>query len=165
MNLKLRILQCEDITQGYVDWFANEKMTRFSDNQYRTFSYETQTLYVKDCLENTDLDIYGIFDGSSHIGNVAISGLNSPHNRAEISYLIGEERYWRRGVGTFAVSAIVELSKSKYQLNKLYAGLAAKNLASKIVLERNGFRLEGKRKKHLFYNGEYHDQLDYGLLL
>ena len=60
---------------------------------------------------------------------------------------------------------MVELGKSKYKLNKLHASLDSSNFKSKKVLEKNGFVLEGIRKKHLFYNKEFFDQLDYGLIL
>ena len=60
---------------------------------------------------------------------------------------------------------MIEFGKSKYKLNKLYASVAVANSRSKRVLEKNGFVLEGIRKKHSFYNKEFFDQLDYGLIL
>lgn len=42
MKLLLRILTVNDVTQSYVDWFKISDVTRFSDNQYHTFSLETQ---------------------------------------------------------------------------------------------------------------------------
>jgi len=39
------------------------------------------------------------------------------------------------------------------------------NNRSRRVLEKNGFVLEGTRIKHLFYDGKFYNQLDYGLLL
>ena len=65
----------------------------------------------------------------------------------------------------FAISEIVKKSKTDYKLNRLYAGLAEKNIGSAKVLEKNGFKFEGKRLNHLFYSGQFHNQLDYGLLL
>ena len=58
----------------------------------------------------------------------------------------------------------VKLSR-KYKLNKLIPGLTEGNVGSQKILKRNGFILEGQRIKHLFYNGEYFNQLDYGLIL
>ena len=107
----------------------------------------------------------GIFDGDLHLGNIVISGLESVHKKAEITYVVGETSYWGKGVGKFAISSIIHLAKEKYNLNKLFAGFSEKNLGSKIILERNGFVLEGKRLKHLFYNGKFCNQLDYGLIL
>ena len=143
----------------------NNEVLRFSDNQYRNFTLEGQCEYVNACLIDTNTDLYGIFDGDLHIGNIVINGLESLHRRAEITYVVGVPSYWGKGVGFFAVASIVELAKNKYNLNKLIAGLAEGNLGSQKILERNGFILEGRRIKHSLYNGEYLDQLDFGLLL
>ena len=61
--------------------------------------------------------------------------------------------------------SFVAFLMKKYKLNKLFAGVADKNLGSKKVLEKNNFKLEGIRKKHLFINNKFYNQLDYGLLL
>ena len=43
--------------------------------------------------------------------------------------------------------------------------MAKGNVASQEVLEKNGFTLEGRRRAHLYYNENFYDQLDYGLVL
>lgn len=164
MDLKLEILQVEKVTQSYVDWYLNDEIVRFSDNQYRTFSLEGQRSYVSGCLEDPNVDLYGIFDGDMHIGNIVISGLTSVHKRGELTYVVGAPGYGGKGVGSFAVSRLVALGKDTYGLHKLYAGLASGNTGSARVLEKNGFVLEGVRKDHLYYGGVYCDQLDYGLV-
>jgi ribosomal-protein-alanine N-acetyltransferase len=165
MELNLRILKANDVTDAYVEWYSNNEVVKFSDNQYRKFTFDGQREYVEACSIDANTDLYGIFDGGLHIGNIVINGLKSFHKRAEITYVIGEPSYWGRGIGFFAVTSIVKLAKNKYNLNKLAAGLAEGNVGSQKILERNGFTLEGRRIKHLFYNGEYLNQLDYGLIL
>ena len=165
MTFNLMILEESDVTSSYVDWYLNSKVTSFSDNQYRVFTLDGQRSYVRSCLKNDDIDLYGIFDNDLHIGNIVISGLISGHRRAEITYVIGDTNYWGKGAASYAISEIVKKSKMVYELNRLYAGLAEGNIGSARVLEKNGFKLEGVRKNHLFYGGEFHNQLDYGLLL
>ena len=165
MRLNIRILEVEDVTNNYVRWYSDSEVTRFSDNQYRKFSFDGQCQYVSDCLKNSTIDLYGIFDNQFHIGNIVISNLNSVHKRSEITYVVGEHSYWGKGVATFAISEIIVLAREKYRLNKLIAGLAQGNIGSQKVLEKNGFILEGHRYEHLLYNGVYHNQLDYGLVL
>ena len=94
-----------------------------------------------------------------------MNGIGSIHKRAEITYVIGEQKYWGKGITTNAISTIIEISRKEYNLYKLFAGIAEKNIGSKKVLEKNGFNLEGIRKKHLYYNDDFQDQLDYGLVL
>ena len=165
MKFELMLLKESDVTQSYVDWYSNPDVTSYSDNQYRVFTLDGQKNYVRSCLNNDDIDLYGIFDNGLHIGNIVISGLSSVHKRAEITYVVGDTGYWGKGVASYAISEIVKKSKSDYKLNRLYAGLAEGNIGSARVLEKNGFKLEGKRLNHLFYGGEFHNQLDYGLLL
>lgn len=154
-----------DVTEKYVNWLTDRDVTRYSDNQYRTFTLEGQTRYVETCLASKDTDLYGIFDDTKHIGNIVITGLQSHHQRAEITYVIGDRDYWGKGVATFAIAEVVSKAKSIYKLKKLYAGLANGNTGSQRALEKNGFVLEGVRKSHLFYNNNFYDQLDYGLIL
>tara|TARA_Y100000816_G_C25972357_1_gene507447 strand:- start:303 stop:800 length:498 start_codon:yes stop_codon:yes gene_type:complete len=165
MKFELMLLKESDVTQSYVDWYSNPDVTSYSDNQYRVFTLDGQKNYVRSCLNNDDIDLYGIFDKGLHIGNIVISGLSSVHKRAEITYVVGDTEYWGKGVASYAISEIVKKSKTDYKLNRLYAGLAEGNTGSARVLEKNGFKLEGKRLNHLFYGGEFHNQLDYGLLL
>lgn len=165
MNLKIKILKTENVTSDYVNWFKNDLVKKYSDNQYRDFSIKGQCEYVNSCLLDPNIDLYGIFDGRKHIGNILINGILTFHKRAEISYVVGNTSYWGIGVGSFAVSEMVILAKKKYNLHKLYAGIAEDNIGSKRILEKNNFKLEGKRLDHLFYNGRYSNQLDYGLIL
>ena len=161
----IRILQIEDVSEDYVNWYSNKQVTRYSDNQYRSFSLESLKNYVESCLSNNNVDLYGIFFKRKHIGNVVISGLTSVHKRAEITYVIGDTNFWGKGYGSFVVTEIINKAKTHYKLNKLFAGLAEGNKGSEAVLRKNGFLLEGIRKNHLFYSEKWYDQLDFGLLI
>jgi [ribosomal protein S5]-alanine N-acetyltransferase len=165
MDLKLKILKEKDVGQDYVDWFLDREVIRFSNNQYRKFTIDGQKEYVKNCFLNNDIDLFGIYDGNKHIGNISISGLSSVHKKAEVTYVIGDRKYWGKGVATFALLDITKKAVNDYMLNKLVAGSVAENIASIKVLEKNGFVLEGTRPKHLIYGGKFYNQLDYGLLL
>ena len=163
--MEIRILKPSDVSESYVNWFSNKEIVRYSDNQYKSFSLDGQILYVENCLKNNGIRLYGIFIDKIHIGNVLLNGIGSIHKRAEITYVIGEQKYWGKGITTNAISTIIEISRKEYNLYKLFAGIAEKNIGSKKVLEKNGFNLEGIRKNHLYYDNVFQNQLDYGLLL
>lgn len=165
MRIHLKLLTPADVSQNYIDWFNDNDVVNYSDNQFRIFTLASQKIYVASILQDNNVDLFGIFDDKLHIGNITISGLNSPHKRAELSYVIGDRSYWGKGIASKVISDLCFKSKTEYKLNKLYAGCAEKNEGSKKALIKNGFSLEGKRKSHLFYNGEWMDQLDFGLLL
>ena len=165
MDLLLKILEVEDVSQDYINWFSDNDVIKYSDNQFKEFTFEKQKDYVKNCRDSNDIELFGIFDCEKHIGNIILRGINSPHKKCDLSYVIGNKEYWNKGVGSFAVCEMIKKAANEYNLNKLYAGIADANIGSKKVLENNGFKLEGVRRKHLIYNGKFYDQLDFGLLL
>ena len=92
-------------------------------------------------------------------------GLNSNHKRIEIGYVIGDKSYWGKGIATQAISIIIEKIKKMNIYHKVHATCASANSGSIRCLEKNNFVLEGVKKKHVFYNDEWFDELDYGLIL
>lgn len=82
---------------------------------------------------------------------------------AEIGYWLGE-LHWGRGYMTEALRAVVSYTFRTLAYHRLEAGHFGWNMASGRVLEKAGFRLEGCQRERFFKNGEFTDNLVYGLL-
>ena len=106
---------------------------------------------MNDCLIDSNIDLYGIFYVNKHVGNISINDINNIHKRSEITYVLGDRSYWSKGIMSASIKIIVLKAKKDYKLNKLFASCTNENFASRRVLEKNGFILEGTRKKHLFF--------------
>ena len=72
LDIKLKILQENDVTDEYVNWFHQKEVILFSDNQYKNFTLEGQKEYVKSKLNDEACNLYGIFHKSHHIGNIVL---------------------------------------------------------------------------------------------
>jgi RimJ/RimL family protein N-acetyltransferase len=81
-------------------------------------------------------------------------GLNSP--AAEVGYWLGRE-YWGRGISSAAVQIIVRHGFRDLGLLRIFAGVYANNPASRRVLEKNGFELEGVARQAIVRNGHILD--------
>ena len=165
VDIKLRVLRVNDVTQGYVNWFKDEEVVKFSNNQHRKFTLEGQQEYVVSCLKDGNTELYGIFDNDFHIGNIVISGLKSKQNRAEIGFVIGEKSYWNKGIMTYMISQVIVLSKNIYNLNELFSYSIPANVGGIKVLEKNNFIQDGILKDHVLLNNKYEDEICYSLVL
>jgi ribosomal-protein-alanine N-acetyltransferase len=98
------------------------------------------------------------------IGVVGADGfeLGTTH-KAEIGYWLARP-FWGQGIMTDAVRAYVEYAFGEFQLLKLMAHTFEFNVGSARVLEKNGFTLEGRLRKHFIKDGELLDARFYGLL-
>tara|TARA_B100001559_G_scaffold216228_1_gene181303 strand:+ start:561 stop:1073 length:513 start_codon:yes stop_codon:yes gene_type:complete len=164
-NIKLKILTEKYINNDVLKWYFDKEVTKFSDNQHRKLNLNMQKQYIKNCQLSNSRFLHGIFFDNNYIGNILISNISNYHKTAEISYFIGDKRYWGKGIMTTVIKMVVHIAKDSLMLNKLYAGVASENYASIKALEKNNFIKEGKRTQHLYYNSKYYDQIDYGLLL
>lgn len=165
MNIKLKIIQTEDVSQKYVDWFNNGDVVKFSNNQFRKFTLQGQIDYVASCLKDSNKVLYGIFDDELHVGNICLEGLKSISRKAELTIVIGEKLYQNKGVGTLAVSEVIKLAKFEHRLHKIFCGVAEDNIGSGKIFKKNNFVFEGKRIDHIFFNGRFYNQLDYGFII
>jgi RimJ/RimL family protein N-acetyltransferase len=84
-------------------------------------------------------------------------------HRAEIGYWLARS-YWGKGIMTEAVRAYVRYAFNELQLLRLTAHVFEGNAGSARVLEQNGFKLEGRLRKHISKDGQMLDGRLYGLL-
>ena len=84
-------------------------------------------------------------------------------HRAEIGYWLARP-YWGRGIMTDAVRAYIRYAFDDLKLLRLTAHVLAFNVGSTRVLEKNGFKLEGRLRKHFRKGERLHDAYCFGLL-
>ena len=77
------------------------------------------------------------------VGGVGLAlGSDIERVSAEVGYWIGEA-FWGRGIATAALRGIVPWAMRRFGLTRLYATTFASHHASRRVLEKAGFTLEG----------------------
>lgn len=79
---------------------------------------------------------------------------------AEIGYLVTKE-VESKGIATWAVGELTKRAFEELDIVRLTAFIFAENLASKRVLEKNNYVLEGVLKQSLYKNGKIQDECIY----
>lgn len=107
---------------------------------------------------------FAIATAEEAIGGIGLRLLDGLfRNSAELGYWLGEP-YWGKGIATAATSRIVEFGFVDLDLVRLQALVFARNPLSGHVLEKVGFKLEGRMVKGVFKDGENIDALIYALV-
>jgi RimJ/RimL family protein N-acetyltransferase len=125
---------------------SQENMEAFIEAQTVEILKSAYTEMLNGCLANPDQwDWYAIWmielkDGT-HIGELCFKGL-SADGIAEIGYGISEE-YQNKGYATEAVKGVLEWAFSRSEVTAVEAETDPDNTASKRVLEKCGFALNG----------------------
>lgn len=85
-------------------------------------------------------------------GSIGVTAREDIYRKSiEVGYFIGEP-FWGKGIATKAVELIIEYIRRHYDVVRIFAEVFETNKASMRVLEKNGFHLEGIRKKAVIKN-------------
>ena len=104
-----------------------------------------------------------VVDGRA-VGGVGLQLMTDVNRRsAEIGYWLGAA-YWGRGIATEAITLVTDWAFGAHRLLRLFAQPYAANLASRRVLEKAGYELEGTMRRSAIKDGEVRDQRLYARL-
>ena len=110
-------------------------------------------------IESGEQQPFAILDGSRIAGVVALSNIaRGPFQSANLGYWVAQDLN-DRGLATKAVAEVIELAFGGLGLHRLEAGTQVDNIASRRVLEKNGFELIGIAPRYLLIGGEWRDHL------
>ena len=150
-NLSLRVMAKKDITSAYVAWLNDGDVVQYTEQRFQhTTAGDVSKFIDKMAVDLTQL-MYGIFFDDQHIGNIKLGNINSQHQTANLSYLIGARKWWGKGIAGLAIATITEIGFQQIGLMKICAGVYENNIASSKVLVKNGYLLEGRRVGQYLY--------------
>ncbi len=107
-----------------------------------------------------------IFDGASNalLGGLTLGGVRrGVAQSATLGYWMGAP-HAGKGAMTRAVAAAVRYGFSNLRLHRIEAACLPENIASRALLERNGFQCEGLARAYLKIDGVWRDHVLFALV-
>lgn len=162
----LREQQDEDV-ESFFNYYSNPEVNKFilceipddiesarrELHYWRGIFYQTSGIYFAIADKKND----------KMIGSIGLTGYNRYQNRIEISYDLARP-YWRRGIITAAVRAVLCHGFDSWRVNRIEAFVSTDNLPSKNLLLKEGFTLEGVLRQHRYHRGRYVDVYSFSML-
>ena len=139
----------EDLKKAWF-WYNDRQVRLFLTNPDGIFFIEDELeWYERLRREKERHRVFTIVENttSSPVGFIGIHRINYRDGHAEIGYFIAKE-HWRKGYATEAVRLALIYAFEWLNLRKVYARVYEPNVASIRVLEKNGFELVGRLRKH-----------------
>ena len=140
---KRQVLNLNDVSESYVAWLNDYEVTKFSEQKYFRHTLETTKAFVGQKFDSERDLLFGIYFDGTHIGNIKLGPIKFEHMSAEVSYFIGDKKFWGKGIASKCVDTIVQLGVTELGLKKINAGYYENNIGSEKVLQKCGFVVEG----------------------
>ena len=163
-NLILKPLSLEELNGNYVNWLNDKEVCKYNGHGETLYTQALAKAYIKSIQNNPSCEVYAVYLGKKHIGNISLQCIDKRNNCAEIAYLFGEKEYWGKGYATEASRILIKHAFDDLNLHRLYLGTHVENIGMQKVSEKLGFKKEGIFKDAQYKNGKYNDMVRYGLI-
>ncbi|WP_297436542.1 GNAT family protein [Thermococcus sp.] len=153
--VSLGVLTREDLKRLWM-WYNDRSVRSYLSFPGEVYFYEDELEWYEALRRGKKREkVFTILERSSKglTGVVGLHGIDHENGRAEVGYFLSPE-YWGRGYATEAVALALRYAFEWLNLRKVYAHVFETNLASIRVLEKNGFNLVGRWRKHQYVPGE-----------
>jgi RimJ/RimL family protein N-acetyltransferase len=163
-HVRLRPFEWED-AEKYRAWINDSQIVSLVD-RVRPVTAEEHRRWYETIVKDPHCVIFAIEfrPKKRFVGCVWLYGIDQRHRHAEVRIVIGDKRYWGKGIGREAISSIVRFAFEKLDLHKVYAYVLATNPRAAEAFKRTGFFREGLLKAERYVNGEFADVLRFGLV-
>ena len=161
----LRQYEAKDIDIWY-NWFNDAEIVRLMDQRRWPNTKEKQKRYLEAMtVSRSDMQLAIINKANDRlVGTVGLHGIDPINRNADISVIIGDKKYWGKGLAKDAVGLLVHHAFAMLNLHKLTAGFVDGNTASQRLFESVGFKKEALLREQVYLGGKYCDIIRMGLL-
>ncbi|KAM7462815.1 hypothetical protein LguiA_030936 [Lonicera macranthoides] len=164
VSITLRRFDLSDVDDLMV-WATDEKVAKFWG--WDSTAFTSKDYATKSIAERIIPHPYfrAICINNRPIGEISVKPGPWPEScRAEIGYVVASD-YWGKGIATKAVKMVVnEIFGEFPNLERIEGTVDVENGASKKVLEKCGFKMEGILRKYLIHKGKTIDMFMFSLL-
>ena len=144
MKVRLELATKKDVNSKWIYWLNNKQINKFSSKK---FSIENQKKFIKNKY------IYKVIvENNLFIGVCEIIKKNKIKKIFEISYFLGDKRFYNIGVGTTIVDMLKKKIKKDFNGLEVIAGTNQLNIQSQKTLLKNNFVKCKTTKENFFLN-------------
>jgi len=165
-RLVLRELEAADVNEIFF-LRSDADVLKYLDKEPAQ-SVDEANKFIESIKENTTKNnsiLWGIAlkDSNKIIGTICFWRILKEHYRAEIGYVL-HPAFQGKGMMDESMKTVLQYGFEVMQLHSVEANINPGNIASKKVLEKNGFVREAYFKENYYYNGKFIDSAIYSLI-
>ena len=152
-NIIIRRLQPEDAEISW-KWRNDPELWKFTDRTHSNYiTKEIEQAWLERVLSNENDIRFAICIGEEqrYIGNINL--LINENKVGECHIFIGDKNQWGKGIAYTSTMLLIEYVRKNVRLNKIRAKIHTDNIASRINLNKMGFKETGETcGQYLFFD-------------
>ena len=163
--VKLRAIEPSDWEHHFV-WDQDSEIQRMIDRLYAPRSQEAMKQWAeKMALRDVKGDTYFLAIenlAGEHVGSISTQQCNPRDGTFQYGVAIRRE-HWRKGYASEAITIVLRYFFEELRYQKVTTPVYSFNDASIRMHEHLGFQLEGRLRRMIYTQGQFFDELFYGM--
>ena len=158
---KLTLNDAEDLAKAA----NNPNVARYLRNVFPCpYTLQDAIDYINYATDNEGDVVLGIVVDGSVCGCVCARMRGDVYAKScELGYWLSEQ-FWGKGLMTLVVKQFCDFVFENYDIHRIDAEVSADNVASRRVLEKIGFELEGLYRQKVYKDGRFMDEAVYAII-
>ncbi|OUJ68402.1 GNAT family N-acetyltransferase [Hymenobacter crusticola] len=143
-------------------WLQDPEVIRYSLSVFQDLTTLPQVeQWLAATLQDPRSLTLGIYlaDTGALIGYTGLSGISARNQSGEYFILLGEKRYWGRGLGTEVTRQVLARGFQELGLQRIMLTVSEPNQGALKAYLRAGFQLEGRLRQACYRQHAFHDKL------
>lgn len=166
LSIYLRSFKEDDYKQINV-WRNDRDIQKLVSTSFKYVSEAIEREWVKNKMMDNRKDIYlsiCLKENDKMIGYISINDIDLLNRTAKGGGIVLDRKY-QDGIARYEVGILIrKLVFDDLNINRYEGKCLAEHIASRIVMEATGYKLEGIIRESVYKDGIYHDQCIYSLL-
>ena len=160
----LRLLNQEDL-EDRVAWINDEENIQTLLFDWPTSLEKTQKWFSNVVFDNSKLN-FSIIDIEKNelIGMTGLLNIDRINHHAQLYITIGNKKYRGRHLPDEVIPLVLEYGFTELELKKIYLYTLPNNERGRYVYERNGLKLDGILRQHVYCRGRQQDLYVHSIL-
>ncbi len=153
--IKLRKLTSNDYIV-YHDWQNDMEVMKSTNLQLDVHTLEETEQFITTIVSQSNAKAYMIMHKETErlVGIVSLINIDYKNRSAECIIDIGAKDMWAKGIGSSALSLILEFAFLELNLHRVYLQVFSFNKRAIKLYEKMGFTQEGRQRQALYRMGK-----------
>lgn len=146
--ISLHELDSRSISNEYISAMKNKSSIQFTGARFIHWDVEKIRDYVEMNSRSENSIFFGVFDSSTHLGNIRIHSIDRRNFTCELGIIIFDQVHRGKGLGSQALKLAINYVFDELGVTRIMADYFEENSASERLFNKNGFLIEGKFVNH-----------------
>lgn len=166
-GIRLRGLDREDLPQ-FVTWLNDPEVRRFL-SLYAPLSNAQEDKWFENLSNLSTAEqplVIQMLENENWVtvGNISFLNVDQQSRNAELGLFIGAKDHWDQGIGTKAISLMLDYGFFTLNFHRIYLRVKEENQRGIRCYEKVGFKHEGRMREAVYLDGKYIDMIWMGIL-